>query len=140
MIKTRTEILQRAQCVEPEIWRQHLTGFIDTFIMKDRRDRWRFLLLNPSVKTSRTSHKLYDDFDRSKSTGLKYPFALPTATTVARGVYDDLQGLPKYLTYDEATIVAPNTDGIYSFIAGELAMFWFHEGEVFLFDTRSSTR
>ncbi len=100
MIKTRTEILRRAQCVEPDIWRQHLTGFIDAFIMKGRRDRCRFLLLNPSVKTSRTSHKLYD----------------------------------------EATIVASNTDGIYSFIAGELAIFWFHEGEVFLFDTRSSTR
>jgi hypothetical protein len=140
MIRTRAEILQQAQSVELEIWRQHLAGFIDSFIKKDRRDRWRLLLLNPSVKTSRASHKLYNDIDRSKSTGLKYPFALPAATRVARGVYDDLQGLPKYLTYDEATIVAPNTDGIYSFIAGELAMFWFHEGEVFLFDTRSSTR
>jgi len=132
-MKTRAEILEQARSVEPEIWRQHLTGFIDSFIKKDRRDRWRFLLLNPSVKTSRASHKLYSDIDRSKSTGLVYPFALPSATRVARGVYDDLQGAPKYLTYDEATIVAPNTDGIYSFIAGELAMFWFHEGEVFLF-------
>jgi hypothetical protein len=49
MIRTRAEILQQAQSVELEIWRQHLAGFIDSFIKKDRRDRWRLLLLNPSV-------------------------------------------------------------------------------------------
>ena len=130
--------MQQAQSVESEIWRQHLTGFIDSFIKKNRKDRWRFMLLKPSVKTSRTSHKLFDDIDRSKSIELKYPYALPTAAKFVQGVYDDFSGHAIYLTYEEAMIVAPNTDGIYSMIAGQFSMFWFHEGDVFLFDTRSA--
>ncbi len=134
MARTRSDILQQAPSVESETWQLHVGGFIDSFIRKDRRDRWRFLLLEPSVKTSRTSHKLFDDIDRSKSTELKYPYTSPIETKIGRGVYDDFKGKPKYLTYEETTIVAPNTDSMYSMIAGKQAMFWFHEGEVFLFE------
>lgn len=86
MERDRDEILKSAKSVEASVWQHHIRSFVASFVKKSRRDRWMFLLLKPTDKTRRSSHKLHSDLDRARCAELQHPWKLNPALL---GVYDD---------------------------------------------------
>jgi hypothetical protein len=124
----RDEVLALAATVEPEIWERHVRAFVQSFVLRDKQDRWLHRLLHPTTKTRVTSYKLWNDLNRSYCLDLREPWSLAPDR---RGVYDDFWE-HKYVTFTESMIVGPFVDGIWSLVPGELALFFFHEGEILL--------
>ncbi len=130
------EILRLAPPADELVRAQHITQFVHSFVDKNRRDRWFHLLLKPSETTRRTSHKLYRDLDRSYCRLIDGPPLLPPQPLNPRqiGIFDDLSGSPKQITLEQLwnSKVDPFGDNLFLIRAGELALFFFHECELFL--------
>jgi hypothetical protein len=126
-ISNRDRVLAAATAVEPAVWERHIREFVNAFVLKERRERWLFLLLRPTEKTRQTSHKLWNDLNRDCCGDLRSPWKKNLDQV---GVYDDFAGSPKYLTLEQSMMAGPMHDGIWSGIPGQFALFFFHEGEI----------
>ncbi|WP_425617450.1 hypothetical protein NA78x_001128 [Anatilimnocola sp. NA78] len=125
----RDKILTAAEPADLALWEAHARAFVTAFVQKPRRDRWLFLLLQPTEKTRHNSHKLHADLDRAKCREVKWPWK-PGPT--AFGIYDQFTGDPKLISTDDIMLVGPMYDSIYSLVPGKRAVFFFHEGEMLL--------
>ena len=129
MHSQRDEILDTAPDADRLIWEGHVRGFISAFVQKNRRERWRHLLLSPSDKKRKASNKLFSDLDRTKCSDLTTPW---NVNPTAMGVFDDFTNNPKMLTFELALDAGQLQDAIFSMRKGELALFFFHHGEILL--------
>ena len=130
------EILRLAPPADETLRAEHITQFVHSFIEKSRRDRWIHLLLKPSETTRRTSYKLDRDLDRSFCRLIDGPPQLLPRQLNSRqiGIFDDLSGSPKQVKLEQLwnSQVDPFCDNLFLIRAGELALFFFHEFELFL--------
>ncbi len=126
----RYEIFEKAIDSSSEEADKHLIEFFKAFMPKQRNERWIHLAKKRSSRAHRDSHKL---------SGL-LNFGLATKITNASnlgkysdGVYWDFIDNPIITTPREAFVLGDYQDGIYSLIPGKLAIFFFHEGDIWLF-------
>ena len=122
----RCDILQAASLANEAAWTEHFTSFVESFVQKSRRDRWRHLLLRRPEQIYGNSHKLHSHLDWLKCSRLKDTNQLNQKSA---GVYYDFMDEPVILTASNAFIVGPGRDGIFSIIPGKLAIYFFHENE-----------
>ena len=107
----------------------HLASFVASFVVPPRRERWRHLLLSRGKKAFSTSHKLYDALDRSVCTKLSGD---PPVADSQVGVYYDFYEEPEVARFGDIYERSLGTDAIFSATPGKLAVFFFHEGELWL--------
>lgn len=125
----RWEILDTASEIAGSVYDEHMTAFVESFVEGNRRDRWLYLLLERPKNVFRNSHKLYNDLNRSQC------FRCKDTNEIAldqRGVYYDFYSAPKNLTLREALLVGADSDGIFSIKPGKIALYFFHESEIWL--------
>lgn len=104
---------------------QHLSGFVDAFVVPARRERWKYLLARKGKGAFRDSSKLMDYLDPRFCKQVDGAFGLPGDT---HGVFYDFYDEPRLTSLQEANEVGQNEDALFSAVAGKLAIYWSHEG------------
>ena len=138
----------------------HVRAFIKQFIVKEVQPRWIELLIEKrqelmaqpdthpaKLKLHRTSNQLLSRFRLNSlepyCTPLlgtqTWPIPLRQAFGDKRGVYFDLNASPCTMTAAEAAMEASEDYAILSFIPGETALFFTHEGPIWVCERRMST-
>ena len=138
----------------------HVRAFIKQFIVKEAQSRWIELLIDKrqellakpdthpaKLKLHRASDQLFSRFClnylEQYCTPLvgtqTWPMPLRQVFGEKRGVYFDLNSSPCTMTAAEAAMTAYEDNAILSFIPGETALFFTHEGPVWVCEKRMSS-
>jgi hypothetical protein len=129
-------ILQACPVAEEANWLRHAAGFAATFVGPAKRERWAELLARRPRRIGRNSHKLHADLDRRVCRPVSdWPTSLHP-DGVFYGFFDSPQVVPAAL----AEAAAGGGDAIFSMVPGELALYFFHEGEIWLCKVDRETR
>jgi hypothetical protein len=103
---------------------------VTAFVTPAKRDRWRWLLTSRPRRIGRDSHKLHSDLDRRICRPVRM------LTTELRGggggLFYEFADAPKVVPADSVALAAGAGDAIFSLVPGELAVYFFHEGEIWL--------
>lgn len=127
----RDEILNNhLNYVNEEIFKQHMIGFIDNFIISNQKDRWKHLLVKNRKRAWKNAGKLESHLVTKNCTLLKIN-DLPINFD-NKGIYynfynfydDDKKFL--YINNKNAFILGQNEDAIYSIIPGKLVLYFSH--------------
>jgi hypothetical protein len=129
----RDEIFEKAKPVDEETWHNHISSFIKSFVVKEKRHRWHHLCLEKTEKAGRASSKIYSDLIWSLGSKIDSETQLALSKRQGKGVFYDFSGGAKWISVEDAFFVGHDFDGILSLEAGTLAIFFFHESEDFLF-------
>lgn len=122
------EILAACPVADEADWLRHATGFAKAFVVPAKRERWAELLDRRPRRIGRDSHKLHSDLDRQRCQIVtEFPPAV-RGTGVFYGFFD----VPRIVPASSVAVVAGGGDAIYSLVSGVLALYFFHEGEVWL--------
>lgn len=126
------KVLDAAHLVDLAERDLHMTQFVHSFVVKNRRDRWLHLLLKPNSAIGRNSHKLSSDLDR-KYCNIVDHAAIPSQVSPNRfGIFDTLRGEPRRVTLGQIWSYDLFNDNLYLIHPGRLALFFFHEYELFV--------
>jgi hypothetical protein len=125
----RHELLESCPVAEEAVRLRHATTFVAAFVTPAKRERWLELLTRRPRRLGRDSHKLHSDLDRRtcRCVGATVPDGLH-----GEGVFDPFNDTPRIVPADLAPELAGGGDAILSLVPGELALYFFHEGEVWL--------
>ena len=123
----RWKILGQSQAADEELCRTHLESFVESFVEKSRRERWRTLLLERPKRIFRHSSKLEAHLDRRRCMRVE---SLPSFTAQDIGLYYDFQNSPVILDAADIIDVGCGCDGIFSLKPGKLAYYFSHEDVV----------
>lgn len=122
------EVLEACPVADEATWLRHAAGFVAAFVAPDRRDRWAELLARRPRRTDRNAHKLHSALDRRLCRRVA---ALPPSIR-GLGLFYRFFDAPRVVPAEDAESAAGGGDAIFSVIPGELAVFYFHEGELWL--------
>ena len=126
----RFEIVQKAKTADAEIYRKHVDGFVNNFVLKAYRDRWReFLLKRPKQLFSKSS-KLHNHLDWNICSVLKNEDAFVAQNK--SGIFYDFYDEPRMLSAEEAFYVGSGNDALFFVEPGKKAVYFFHEYENYL--------
>ena len=109
---------------------QHLSAFVDAFVVPARRERWKYLLARRRKGALRDSTRLMGHLDMRLSKQVDGNFELTLNT---QGVFYDFYHEPRLISLEKAEDASRNQDAILSVIPGKLAVYWSHEGWSWLF-------
>ncbi len=126
----RYEIYDQAKPCKKAIADLHLLSFFKAFMPKQRNKHWIYLAQKQSKRAYRDSHKLEHLLDFNFAKEIKDESILPKET---QGIYWDFQEQPIYVKIEEAFTLGYYEDGIFSIEAGKKAIFFYHEGGMWLF-------
>ncbi|MGL4423354.1 MAG: hypothetical protein ACRCZF_22035 [Gemmataceae bacterium] len=129
-LSPKWQLLEQCPLVEEAEWRMHVAAFVQAFIIPAKRGRWAELLLNRPRRINEYSHKMHSDLDRRVCRRLadnEWPMRL-RGTGAFYGFSDE----PRLVPAGQVLVAAGGGDAMYSLIAGELALYFFHEGECWL--------
>ena len=126
----RYEIFEQAKECEKELADYHLVSFFKSFMPKQRNERWIYLSKKQSPRAYRDSHKLEHLLDFGFSKEIDSETVLSKYKT---GVFWDFKDKPIIVSPEDAFILSYYQDGIYSIEPGKKAVFFFHEGGIWLF-------
>ncbi len=107
-----------------------MAGFVNSFILKSRRDRWLYQLSKRPKRIYGDSHKIYNDLDRAKCSLVKDESSLSKLR--GEGIYYEFFDEPKVFSVPNALFIGPRHDAIFSLVVGKVAIFFFHEDEIWL--------
>jgi len=110
---------------------EHIEKFVDSFVLKQRRERWHFLFKKNDTKTYHSSYKLLKDLSpeyRVRDDQLKTIDNIE----VQGVIYDIGREKPRIDNLKQVLKEHTYFDAIFSIIPGKLAIFFFHEGEIFV--------
>jgi hypothetical protein len=110
------------------MWLEHTSRFVTAFVTPAKRGRWQWLLASRPRRVGRDSHKLHSDLDRRTCQPGKW---LPSEFH-RDGVYYGFADAPRLLPAAMVAGAVGTGDAILSLVPGELAVYFFHEGEVWL--------
>ena len=124
------EILSHAKTPDAETYRRHVDGFVDNFVQKEYRERWREFLVKRPKQLFAKSSKLHNHLNWDVCITLKNEDSFVAQTK--SGIFFDFYDEPKLLTAEEAFYVGVGSDALFFIEAGEKAVFFFHEYENYL--------
>lgn len=124
----RWEVLVECPLADEAAWLQHATGFAAAFVTPAKRERWAEMLSRRPRRVGRDSHKLHSDLDRRCC---RVVAELPAAIR-GSGLFYGFFDAPRVVPVESAAVVAGGGDAIFSLVPGKLAVYFFHEGEVWL--------
>lgn len=124
----RWNLLVACPVADEALWQNHVTGFVAAFITPTKRQRWREQLTERPRRIGRHSHKMHSDLDRRvcENVGVRFPEGL-----LGEGLYYSFGDPPRIVPVELAANLT-GVDAIYSLVPGKLAVYFFHEGEVWL--------
>jgi hypothetical protein len=121
-------ILEACPAADEADWLRHAAGFVAAFVSPARRDRWAGLLARRPRRIGRDSHKLHADLDRRVCRPMsEWPTGLRDD-----GVFYGFFDIPRVVPASQAAAASGGGDAIFSLVPGELAVYFFHEGETWL--------
>ena len=133
MNDNRRELLSTFPIVEEADYLWHMSAFVASFVESRKRERWLYLLANRPKRIGRDSHKLHSDLDRRKCRRFENHHEMRGIAKV--GVYYEFRDEPRWL--DVGTALDFNrVDSILSVVAGQWAIFFFHELETWLCESK----
>jgi hypothetical protein len=129
-----SELLASCPVADEALWQKHVDGFV-TFIASAKKERWHEQLTKRPRRIFQHSHKLHSDLDRRvcKNVG---QWLTEDMKLKGEGVYYDFYNPPRVVPVELLLNRNVLGDAIYSLIPGELAIYFFHEGEVWLCQAR----
>ncbi len=122
------ETLASCPLAAEELWLQHAARFAAVFVAPAKRERWSRLLARRPRRIFGDSHKLHTDLDRRTC---RLVADLP-AGICGDGLFYGFSDAPRVVPAALAAVAAGGGDAIFSLVPGELAVYFFHEGEVWL--------
>jgi hypothetical protein len=128
------ELLLKCPVAEEAVWLEHVAAFTAAFITSAKRERWLELLTKRPRRIVRQSHKMHSDLDRRtcRNVGEVFPAGLKGA-----GLFYDFSDPPRVVSVElAAQLAGRGRDAIFSLVPGELALYFFHEGEVWFCQAR----
>jgi hypothetical protein len=122
------DVLESCPVAEEADWLRHAAGFVAAFVTPAKRERWADLLTRRPRRILRESHKLHADLDR------RYCHTVDRLPPSVRGsgLFYEFFDVPRVVPVEAVEASAGAGDAIYSIVPGELAVYFFHEGEVWL--------
>ncbi len=129
MDESTRQLLEACPPIDEATWLQHATGFTKAFVTPAKRQRWLELLTRRPRRISRNSHKLHSDLDR-RTCGC-VGWSVP-ADVRGAGAFYDFFDAPRLVPVDLIPSAAGAGDAIFSLTPGRLALYVFHEGEIWL--------
>jgi hypothetical protein len=121
-------ILQACPVADEADWLRHALGFAAAFVSPAKRERWAGLLARRPRRIIHESHKLHADLDRRACRRVSdWPTGLG-----GDGVFYEFFDHPRVVPSALAEAAAGAGDAIFSLVPGELAVYFFHEGEIWL--------
>jgi hypothetical protein len=122
------DMLETCPVADEALWLRHAEAFAAAFVAPARRERWKELLTRRPRRIDVNSQKLYSALDRR----VCHPVSdLPPAVR-GEGLYYGFFGSPRVVPASKVAAAALGGDAIFSLVPGELAVYFFHEGEVWL--------
>ena len=122
------EVLEACPVADEAAWFRHAAGFVTAFVASAKRERWGELLARRPRQIGRNSHKLHSALDRRSCRRVA---ELPP-TIRGFGLFYGFFDAPRVVPAESAAAAAWGRDAIFSLVPGELAVYFFHEGEVWL--------
>jgi len=110
----------------------HFNSFVESFITPRKRERWKYLYLNSSRNLFHESHKFRADLSKSLIVPISESSLSSVVPKTSRGVFLDFRGDSKELILSDAVLLGAGQDAIFSIVPGQLALFFFHEDELWL--------
>ena len=108
---------------------EHLKGFANSFVQKNRRARWRQLLDKRGKKLFAESHSLERALDQAYCQKVDGVDRLDLG---AQGVYYDFLDEPRLVKSKDAVEMGVDRDAVFSVVAGRKAVLFSHEGRAWL--------
>jgi hypothetical protein len=127
-VSEQWQLLEACPNADEAEWLQHAAGFVTSFVAPARRERWAELFARRPRRIRRDSHKLHSDLDRRTCRRVA---ELPAALR-GDGLFYGFFDAPQVVPAGSAAVAAGAGDAIFSLVPGKLAVFFFHEGEVWL--------
>jgi hypothetical protein len=121
------DILEKAEAVEEETWKRHISAFINSFVVKDKRHRWHHLCVEKPKKARRDAHKMY--FDLICCYNMDHEAESKIIERKSKGVFYDFSGEAWWLSPSDAFAVGQGSDSIFSMEEGKLGIYFWHEFE-----------
>jgi hypothetical protein len=120
--------LESCPTADEDLWRKHVEGFVAAFVVPAKRERWLELLTRRPRRIGRDSHKMHSDLDRRtcRNAGWAVPAGL-----AGDGLFYAFADAPQVVPIDLLRQLQLG-DAILSLVPGKLALYFFHEGEVWL--------
>jgi hypothetical protein len=122
------DVLYSCPAAEEAVWLDHASRFVAAFVTPAKRERWLWLLTTRPRRIYHDSHKLHSDLDRRTCRPVRW---LPREAH-RDGVYYGFADVPRLLPASAVAGAVWTGDAILSLVPGELAVYFFHEGEVWL--------
>ncbi|EDN68627.1 hypothetical protein BGP_0279 [Beggiatoa sp. PS] len=126
----KADIVDNADSCDEIVLKEHLEKFVNRFIFPERQEKWKHLFLKNRKRSYKNSSKLEEH--------LIGPFCflakqeeLPI-NIETRGVYYSFGDSSVFMCLNEALILGDYRDAIFSIIPGELALYFSHEGRIWL--------
>jgi hypothetical protein len=130
-------VLESCPAADEALWLRHAEGFAAAFVVPAKRERWRELLTRRPRRIGENSHKLHADLDRRTC---RLAGEAPPAGLRGEGLFYGFGDGPRVVPADLAAAAAGGRDAIFSLVPGELALYFFHEGEVWVCRSGSKNR
>jgi hypothetical protein len=124
----RWNVLASFPVADESDWLSHAANFAAAFVAPAKRERWAELLARRPRRVHQNSHKLHSDLDRRTCRSVA---ELP-AVVCGGGLFYAFADVPRVVPVERAALVADGLDAVYSLVPGKLAVYFFHEGEVWL--------
>jgi hypothetical protein len=126
---TYYKILNNAHHADPKLAELHLSSFVESFLTKGRRERWKALLAKQNFKTYTDASKLEGCLDTHQCETCVSPVHV---LHTIKGVFYNFVDSPLIVSGKDALILGLNRDAIFSSRPGKSAFFFSHEGRLWL--------
>jgi hypothetical protein len=126
----KENIENNSDSCDETILNQHLEKFVTSFIFPNRREKWKHLFLKNGKRSYKNSSKLESHLTRQFCFLLKKEELDINIET--KGVFYDFRYSSFFISLKDALILGDYQDAIFSIIPGELALYFSHEGRIWL--------
>jgi hypothetical protein len=127
-VSAKWQLLEACPVADEADWLRHAAGFAAAFVSPPKRERWAEMLARRPQRIGRDSHELHADLDRRTC----HRVAELPAVVRGDGLFYQFFDAPRVVPAAGAAVAAGGSDAIFSLVPGELAVYFFHEGEVWL--------
>lgn len=122
------EMQAKYEAVDKKIYQRHLTAFVKSFVVREKRERWTNILLHNPKKARRDGPNIIGDLNRDFCHLMSDD---DLAKRKNKGVYYEFSDEALWLPVEDALSVGQQVDAIFSLEEGRLAIFFNHEFRLF---------